>query len=174
MKNPIIVLMAACSLLVVPACQKSGSDLYTGHYSFKTGGYVEIDGTVSHLLDSVVRDTTIVRYLSNGSGQMHVVKAGGDSLKVTMNFIGGAPLVFDAAVTPDALVLAPTQSRMEFYKDNSLLSGDATIPVTLSGTGHRYENMLIIDLDLRGEYESNQFEGSISTSHVNCIAVQNE
>lgn len=173
MKKSIAVLLAACSIIAA-SCQKSGSDLFAGHFSFKTGGYVEIDGTASHLLDTVKRDTTIVRYLSNGSGQMHIVRAGGDLLKVTMNFIGGAPLVFNALGTPDALVLAPTQSCIDFFKDNSLLSKDVTVPVTLWGVGRRYENMVIFDLNVAGDYETLQFEGAISVSHINCIAVENE
>lgn len=172
MKNILFPLIASCVLL--SGCSKTGPELYEGNYSFKTGGYVEITGKYIPFGDSEPRDTVFVRHIQNESGQMHVVQGNNGKLKVTMNITGGAPVVFDATATDDAITLAPVERSMSVYSDVSDILPDTSLPLSIGGTGQRYQNMIIFDLEINGKYEGSHLEGQVSKTFVNCIATGNE
>ena len=173
MKKLIVLLLVVCG--VITGCQKSGPALYTGNYSFKTGGYVEISGKVRSLCEGESpRDTSFIRHLPNESGQMHIVENSNGSMKVTMNIIGGNPVVFDATATNDAITLAPVKRQMFVYPDLTTLGQDILMMLSIEGVGHRYQNMIIFDMEVKGKYNTLLIEGEISKSYVTCIATENE
>lgn len=173
MKKIFISLIAACA--VMAGCQKTGPDLFLGNYSFKSGGYVEISGKVKPSREGdVPRDTSFIRHLSNESGQMHIVKGTDGRLKVTMNIIGGTPVVFDATASSDAITLAPVNRQMIVYPDLTTLGQDIAMMLTVEGVGHRFQNTIIFEMNVKGSYDTFRVEGEISKTFVNCIATENE
>lgn len=121
------------------------------------------------------RDTVFNRYLSPESGQMHILGAGADAVKLTMNVTGGNPAVFDGLAGNGALTLLPCRRQIGIIPDDEGEEGQSvSFLLTVSGTGRKYENMVLFELDYRGKYDYDDMAGEISSSNVNCIATKNE
>lgn len=164
-------LSIAAVLLALGACSKTGPKLYSGYYSFKTGGTVEITGKAQTLLGE--KDTTIIRHLVPESGQMHILETGENQMKVTLNITGGDPLVVEASVKNDVLVLSPTRQRVTVSAEKTL-SPNENYYWELSGSGKRYENLVLFDLNYAGKYCNDGITGDITKCAIICIATQNE
>ncbi len=124
------------------------------------------------------RDTVFMRYLVAESGQMHILRDG-DGMVLTMNITGGDPFVTAAHSEEDRMVLSPTPRRVSVrpWGDGGHSGADdrsLSFYWTLSGSGRRLENMVLLDLEYEGEYSYDGFDGIISSSHVQCIATENE
>ena len=158
------------ALLLMASCNPAGPSAFSGYYSFKTGGFLQIAGTVTDL--SGKRDTTFVRHLVAESGQMHVLRESGDKMIVTMNITGGDPVVFPAAVSDGAIVLEPV---LRSVLVRPALGDDAIRhDFTVSGTGRKYDNMILFDLFYEGDFRDGWLEGTVEESGVKCIATENE
>lgn len=120
------------------------------------------------------RDTVFNRYLSPESGQMHILGAGGNDVKVTMNVTGGNPAVFDGRAGNDEIVLSPIKRQIGIMPDDDEEGQSVSFLLSVSGKGRKYENMVLFDLDYRGKYDYDDMVGEISASSVNCIATKNE
>lgn len=164
----ILIQKFACVALVLAAfcsCNKSGTDLMRGSYSFKTGGYVKVSAD----------DTTFIRNIFPESGQMRIVSESVDAAIVTMNVQGGAPLVFDAVVSGKSIslgritrpvVLSSPETEIEELVNTTMLE--------VSGTGKYVDGTIIFEMIYSGEYDTGVFKGTVSESHVNCVATRNE
>ena len=197
MKKLAISLLTVSCLLC--ACGRQGPSLYRGSYSFKTGGTVDVTGEVFDIVKDTVRidtvitgiifkdtsyryhivndtigshDTTFTRRLLAEKGQMHIVSAGGDSLVLTMNITGGDPVVFRAAATGGDLVLVPSRRHAALAGEN--IFRVESLDVLASGSGKRYEDVLVIEMDYQGDYSSDGFEGRVTGSDIKCVATEND
>ena len=124
------------------------------------------------------RDTVFMRYLVAESGQMHILRDG-DGMVLTMNITGGDPFVTTAAAEGDRMVLSPAKRSVSVRPWGGDGHADADVRSlnfywTLSGSGRRLENMVLMDLEFEGEYSYDGFDGVISSSNVQCIATENE
>lgn len=204
MKKTIIAILAAAAVLAScqktgPQIYRGYYSFKTGGYVEVTGKIYEtvldtvsIDTTITEhkigpiicrdttytyhtVLDTIgSRDTSFIRYLPSENGQMHILGDTGDNVKVTMNISGGNPVVFDATATTESITLQPVE-RQAYLLPNLETSGQSiSFVLTVSGTGHKYENMVLFDLDYRGAYNIENIEGRISKSSVTCIATRNE
>lgn len=165
------ILTILAAVLTLWACTKSGPQLYSGYYSFKTGGTVEITGKMEQFFR--LKDTTIVRYIMPQSGQMHILDTGNGTMKVTMNITAGDPLVFNASVVDNVLVLEPVLQRVAVNSECELDVLDYCF-WEVSGTGTRHENLVLFELNYAGDYNYDYMEGSVSKSNISCIATLNE
>ncbi|MCQ2170027.1 MAG: hypothetical protein MJY48_00505 [Bacteroidales bacterium] len=121
------------------------------------------------------RDTVFNRYLSAESGQMHILGAGGNSVKVTMNVTGGNPAVFDGTAGDASISLLPVVRQVGILPGNDDEEDKSTyFLMTVSGSGKKYENMVLFDLDYSGKYDYADMCGEVTSSSVNCIATKNE
>ena len=202
MKKAAYIFSAA--LLLLSSCSEKGAALLRGSYSFKTGGSVEITGqlyetrldtvrvdTTVHTIrilgipvsdtvltyvtkeDTVaVRDTSIMRRIVTESGQMHILKKGGDSLVVTMNITGGDPVVIPARSSGNTVTLGKIRRFVPVYGSSDVIYYYHDLELTGSGT--RYDNMIVFDLEYSGDYSDRGFDGTVSSSRVKCIATENE
>jgi len=197
MKKLAISLLTVSCLLC--ACGRQGPSLYRGSYSFKTGGTVDVTGEVFDIVKDTVRidtvitgiifkdtsyryhivndtigshDTTFTRRLLAEKGQMHIVSAGGDSLVLTMNITGGDPVVFRAAAAGGDLVLVPSRRHAALAGEN--IFRVESLDVLASGSGKRYEDVLVIEMDYQGDYSSDGFEGRVTGSDIKCVATEND
>lgn len=176
-----MLMIAATAVLA--SCSRQEANIYRGYYSFKTGGYLEIEGKVydievdpeSGIADTLgSRDTVFTRNLSHESGQMHILSAGENNVKVTMNLTAGNPIVFDAQAFKENLTLQPTIRQVTIIPDAEQGGQDMSLLMTVSGVGRKYENMVIFDLEYNGDYGFPGVSGKVRSSHVNCIATKNE
>ena len=158
------------ALLLMASCNPAGPSAFSGYYSFKTGGFLQITGTVTDL--SGQRDTTFVRHLVAESGQMHVLRESGDKMIVTMNITGGDPAVFPAKVNGSEIVLEPVLRNVLVRP----AVGDESVrhDFKVSGTGHKYDNMILFDLTYEGDFRHLNLQGTVTGSEVKCIATENE
>lgn len=197
MKKLTLLFLAVSCLLC--SCTRQGPALYRGSYSFKTGGSIDITGEVLDIVKDTVKtdtiitgflfrdtsyryhvvndtigkhDTTFTRRLLSEKGQMHIVSAGADSLMVTMNITGGDPLVFSAAVLDGSLRLQPSRRSVSLSDEN--IFRVESLEVLASGSGKRFEDVIIFEMDYRGNYQSEGFEGMIVSSNIKCVATENE
>lgn len=123
---------------------------------------------------TAVRDTAFIRHVANESGQMRVLAADGNRVKVTFNVTGGAPIVFDGELSGSSLSILPQSRGVTLYTNVNNGGSSVTGMMDVSGVGNRYENTIIFDLDLKGEYSYRGLDGTVTASHINCIAVENE
>ncbi len=202
MNKSIYILLVAG--LVLASCAKEGPALMRGSYSFKTGGSIEITGklyetaldtvridTVVHIVtilgipitdttynyvtktDTVsVRDTVITRRLVTESGQMHILEKSGDKMVLTMNITGGDPVVVQAGVSGGTITLEKTGRFVPVHDRTGVAFSYHDLQ--LSGSGTRYDNMIVFDLVYEGDYSESSFKGTVTASRINCIATQNE
>lgn len=126
------------------------------------------------------RDTVFLRYLVAESGQMHVLEDGG-KMVLTMNITGGDPVVVPAHVDGNRLVLEEVDRRVpvsiwQESGSNGNYSDERYVNCywKLSGQGRRLENMLLMDLEYKGDYSYDGFGGVVTGSRVNLIATENE
>ena len=169
MKAKITIACWLMLLLLAASCTK-GPAAFKGDYSFKTGGYLTVSGTVSDLLGQ--RDTTFIRHLVPESGQMHVVREEGDRMVVTMNITGGDPVVFPATVDGSEIILEPVLHSLLLRP----AIGDETVrqDFMVSGTGRKYDRMILFELECEGTFRHLNLDGEVSESEIKCIATENE
>ena len=193
-------------LLALISCAKQGPALYSGYYSFKTGGTVDIEGKVYDIardttsIDTLVneyiiggrtfrdttykyhiktdtlaaRDTSFLRHLVAESGQMHILNDNGDKMIVTMNITGGDPVVFSALHQNGELLLSPARRMVAIRPDEDEQDESVLCDMTVSGTGRRYDNMILFKMEYSGKYSFEDLDGTISATRVDCIATENE
>ncbi|MBR1575758.1 MAG: hypothetical protein IJ654_04835 [Bacteroidales bacterium] len=199
---PLPLLLTA--VLLLGSCTHQGPALFRGYYSFKTGGSIDITGTAYELrrdtiqTDTIVnavtiagitfqdtsyryhirtdtlgsRDTSFSRHLMPESGQMHILGDDGQAMKVTFNVTGGDPVVFDATAEGALLRLSPVRRMVPVRREYT--DTPAWSDLSVSGTGHRYENMILLDLLYEGEFHTDGIDGTVTGSRISCIATENE
>lgn len=110
------------------ACQDQVQQV-AGTYSYKISGRVEL------VNDSVV--------LSDEQGAMELVRKDTTSAMVTFNALRGPVYVTNASIHGKTIELEP-------YK-RTLSIGSRTYPITASGKGEIYENMLVLTLSYQSD-----------------------
>ena len=107
--------------------------------------------------------------LISENGQMNVLKKGADSLIITMNAIGGDVLVLDACVKDNDLEISEF-SRIVKVEDGSR---SISLNCTASGSGKKYDEIIILEFSYLGEGSSTLYDYSIKSSSVKCVAKLN-
>lgn len=163
----------AAALLLVCACAKDGPEQFRGDYSFKTGGSIDIAGTAYSLWGLIKKDTVLTRSLIPEAGQMHIVnEAEKGKMKVTMNVMGGDPVVFSAEVDGNTLLLLPVRRIVPVAQVHDGLN--VGYDLTVCGSGVCHENTVVFQLDFTGDFSFEGFDGKVIRSRANCIATRNE
>jgi len=173
----VAAVMAAVSALA--SCTKEGAPLFRGNYSFKTSGTVEVaaTGTVTSLGGNTSDiDEQLSIDLATEQGQMDIIATSakeGDMI-ITMNVLGGDVYTTTALAEGDELSIEPFDRKIAVVVRKNTI----TIPVTVSGTAHRYDNTVIFTLEYEGEadFEGDNVEihAEITGSDVRCVAKLNE
>lgn len=150
----------------ITSCEKQGVALYEGYYSYKTSGSVEVERT---LIESSEKSEETLSIVSE-NGQMNILKNGDDKLIITMNAIGGDVVVLDAEVVDKELVIN------EFSRMVKIEDGSRTVSLNckVSGSGKKYDNVIILDLNYSGSGTSTIYSYKVKSSSVKCVAKVNE
>lgn len=165
-----IILAISLVAMVSWSCAKEGTPWFRGSYSFKTSGRVCVNEKDNP--DAVAEWHDV----QTESGQMHIVEVDRKSgkMKVTMNALAGDAIVFDAVADGGSLVLSPVSRNISVsYGSSEIITVRASVEV--SGTGVRYGDMLIIDLEYKGGYKSlDGKEYEIVETDASCVAELND
>ena len=163
----------ALALIVLGSCEKEGVDLYEGYYSYKLSGSVTVEKTLieaAEIPDTETPEPVEAKLaLISENGQMNVLKKGADSLIITMNAIGGDVLVLDACVKDNDLKISEF-SRIVKVEDGSR---SISLNCTASGSGKKYDEIIILEFSYLGEGSSTLYDYSIKSSSVKCVAKLN-
>lgn len=163
----------ALALIVLGSCEKEGVDLYEGYYSYKLSGSVTVEKTLieaAEIPDTEAPEPVEAKLaLISENGQMNVLKKGADSLIITMNAIGGDVLVLDACVKDNDLEISEF-SRIVKVEDGSR---SISLNCTASGSGKKYDEIIILEFSYLGEGSSTLYDYSIKSSSVKCVAKLN-
>lgn len=203
-RTTVISALAALGIALLAGCAKEGTAAYRGNYSFKTSGilYTVRDPKFIYDTSYVVRrdssnrqltyiDTVITEFPDSSivsiyteSGQMDITETGGDEMLLTMNVTGGDLVVAYATEQDGKLVLKPLRRKVNTGLSISSLAGEGRdisysesrveADVVVSGTGTRYDNIVLFELTYEGSYKYNNILYHIYDSEVNCRAKVNE
>lgn len=153
-------------LSALTSCEKKGVALYEGTYSYKTSGSVEVEKTLIESSEKSVENLNLI----SESGQMNILKSGDKDMIITMNAIGGDVLVIEATTSGEELQIK------EFKRNVKIEDGSRTVSLncTVSGSGKKYEDIIILDLNYGGSGSSALYDYKIKSSSVKCVAKVNE
>lgn len=161
------------SMIMMTACTKEGPALFKGYYSYKTSGTLVVErvGTDSQTGEET-KDTLDVQ-LTSELGQMDIISQGDGSNRmfVTMNAMAGDVIKFDAVAEPSSISLKPLDRIITVDVGNATL---IPLNMTVSGTGKRYDNMVIFTLDYSGGCEQSGNIFRVLDSDVVCVAKINK
>jgi len=165
------ILIAVFALLAFTSCQKSGTNLFRGDYSFKTSGSVTMDEIVPE--GETYEPSSYTVSLPNEIGQLEISDLGDetDSLLVVMNTLGGEVIVTHAFSDGDEIFLK------EFTKNTLLFTGDSITlknEVRVQASGQMYEdNTLILNMIYDGEAETSERAFTIHGDNIRMAAIRN-
>ena len=150
------------------SCQKSGTNLFRGDYSFKTSGSVTLNE-----IDPEGEPATYTISLPNEIGQLEISDLGNgkDSLLVVMNTMGGEVVVTHALCKDDEIFLR------DFKKNTLLFTGDSLTlknDLCVKATGRMYENnTLILNMTYEGQAETNERSFKVYGDNIRMAAIRN-
>lgn len=178
MKPFVAALAVVVPLMSLISCEKEGVKLFDGNYSFKTSGILTVERTAkvsesdasTEILDIPDGNRTFRLSLTSEFGQMNVIKAGDNSVIVTMNVVGGDALVFSGKAEGKVLTLDPAVRFVSFRDGANTVS----LEVTVSGTAEKHDDVAIFTLEYTGGGETTLYDYKILASEVKCVAKLNE
>ena len=149
------------------------------------------DTTFDSHLGPEYKDTLVTQFpdsssvsISTESGQMDITEIDGDKLLVTMNCTGGDLVVYYATASGDVLTLEPSRRKANMDLGITTLDGSddeisfnetaVKADILVSGTGRRYDNIILFDLTYEGSYKYNDILYDICGSSVHCRAKEND
>ena len=167
------ILIAVFALLVFSSCQKSGTQLFRGDYSFKTSGSVTMDEIVPE--GETYEPASYTVSLPNEIGQLEIKALGKekekDSLLVVMNTMGGEVVVTHAFCKDNEIFLK------DFTKNSLIFSGDSIIlknELHVKASGQMYEdNTLVLNMIYDGEAKTSGRDFKIYGDNIRMAAIRN-
>ena len=84
-------------------------------------------------------------------------------------------MVFDGVVDGGLLTLGDTFRSVAVHpEDNEDNDEKLNFMMTVSGTGEKFENVILFNMIYKGNYNYDGLEGKVTRSAVNCISRENE
>lgn len=166
-----IVMLSA----VLCSCSKEGPALFKGNYSFKTSGSI-CARQISEPADTLLPSDVTIKLVTE-SGQMDITPRDGDAMLVTMNVTGGDMIVYDSKVSGEDLVITPdTRSMVLTFPggEESQTISSVRTDIDVSGTGRRYDNIILFKFNYGGVFQVGDTEYEIYASDIDCRAKLNE
>lgn len=180
MKKIRMVSALLVSALILGSCAKDSSEKLEGSYTYKTSGSVTLmakslvgldPATLSAYKAAGVNVDPVLVGLYPEQGQMHIVGCN-DKFKITFNDILGNADVTDATVDRTSITIEGNPTKAAQLTDGKDKIGAGMVLYTGSGT--KYDDMLIMDLQYQGEFSVNGVQMVVVASDVHCVAQSNE
>lgn len=166
--------MIAVFALAAVSCVKEGTSRFEGNWSFKTSGTVQLSSAASgDAADGGAVSETRTASILTESGQMDIVTVDKTSgqMVVTMNVLGGDAVVMDAVATGRTIDITPFTRKAAIVMADMI---NAHADVTVSGTGVRYDDIIIFDLVYEGGFEYLTTSYELKGSCIKCVAKLND
>lgn len=149
-----------CVLMMATGCTNQDVKLFTGEYTYKTSGNVDI----------TLNGNSFTHTLNNSIGQMDIVDLKqNDSVLIVKNEMSGSVQTLRAQVREDSLFLEPYSKELSVT-----LNGETTIfDIQISGNGVIYDkNTIIINEVYDGEAQGS-VTGSLNGESIKTVAKRN-
>ena len=168
-------------MLSLTSCQKEGTGLFKGYYSFKTSGALDVNRKTYSPLTDTTDEQDIRLTITPEWGQMNILPVSGksDEMIVTMNIVGGGAVVFNATASGKSLTMEPIERTITVLDGTEKVSFD----VTVSGVAEKYDDVIIFYFDYIGKGSAGDHSESsvtkysdyvITASDVKCVAKEND
>lgn len=158
----ILLLIGMCS------CKKDGVYSYTGSYSFKTSGTISVD---REFTDEEFESDQVTLPLTPESGQLNILRANDTDVILTFNVIGGDAVVMNGTINSDNEIELEKNKRIITVKDGAV---NPQFNVTVSGSGIKYDDVIVFYLTYSGQGSSTLRNYSITASNIQCVAKLNQ
>lgn len=147
------------------------------------GSYLPVE-----VVDTVVtvHDDTLKLMIDTEAGQMDItgMGAGSDDMLITMNVTAGEMVAYYAEAGTDVMSVRPSKRHMRLVSGlRSILGGPEAegldgvtvmADIEVSGSGRKYDNIVIFDLDYAGDFTVDGILYHITDSDIICRARENE
>ncbi len=161
--------VAALLALSVQSCTKTGNKLFEGYYSYKLSGTLEVER--SPLTSPDQPQDTVTITLPNESGQMYILNMdnGSGNMLVTMNALAGSVNKMEARPDNNSLIIESAERHQNILHDGTSLG----FKFEVSGSGKKYDDVVIFDLNYGGQTEGTLYLYRILGSSIECVAREN-
>lgn len=181
MKKFILAVAVAISAICITACSKGASQALTGSYTYKTSGTVTLKTNLDDLDEEVRAALEKIGFKNNPAtvelfpeqGQMHIQdsKDGDGRVIITFNDLLGNADIADGTVNGNQLTITGTPVKSAHLRDGTIKIGTGN--VTYSGSGRKYDEVLIFSLVYGGSFTVSGIQMDILSSDVKCVAQKN-
>lgn len=175
--------MALVSCLLLQSCSGDGSQTLEGSYTYKTSGTVTLmatqlaglpDAQLEYLKSQGINVDPVVVGLYPEQGQMHILTEGmpKGQAKITFNDLLGNAVITEATIDGDSMTLKDGATKSAQLTDGNSKIGAGIVAYT--GSGRKYDDMLLIDLEYQGVFTVNETQMTVVASDVHCVAQAND
>lgn len=168
------ILFAAALLAAACSCTKEGAARFEGYYSYKLSGTISFEATTPGSTTEELAPDNMTFSISPESGQLNILtedkKSG--SVVMTMNAIGGNVSTMKGKAEGNSLVLDDSARRISFELSSTAV--DRTQTLTMSGTGKRLDDMLIMEFTASGGMDYLGRSYVVTGSDIDCVARIND
>jgi len=188
----------AVAIVILPmlaSCEKVGSALFRGNYSFKTSGSITAVRDSAYIYDTTYTvngfqiDTIVTEHsepmtfnINHEAGQMDITEINSEdnTVVITMNVTGGGIIVYYAtaegsSISLDETVRHITLTSTSLSSDGGELDGKfISTDITINGAGEMYDNIALFNLDYAGDFWCNDRLYHITDCDIVCRAKRNE
>ena len=174
MKKSILFFITCFLVIFLSSCRKSGVDLFSGDYTFKSSGVISIRAETT--IDSI--DVNIPASLdidlSNDIGQLNISVADIDNneVVVVINYLNGDVVVTDGTCDGDRITINEYKRHNLPISVNTLT--DFSHDIKVSATGRIYdEDMIVLDMDYSGKASIGTVKYKVKDKDIKMVAYRN-
>lgn len=175
MKKILFACLLAITTATLCSCHKSGVNLFSGEYSFKTSGEISITAQAVIDDENITVPAVLNASLSNDIGQLNIAISDkkNDEVVVVINYLNGDVVTTTGFCDGKTIELDDYQRNTLPVSVNTLFSANSTY-ITVSATGHMYDdNMIIFDMNYNGTAKIGSVTYKIKDKNLKMVAYRN-
>lgn len=164
-----------CFLVAMTSCHKSGVNLFSGDYSFKTSGEISIKAQA--IIDSININipAEFNANLSNEIGQLNISVSDKESneVVVVINYLNGDVVVTTGTCDGNHIELDEFRRNTLPASINTSLTISSTY-ITVGGSGQMYDdNMIVFDMKYKGTVKIGSVTYNLTDKNIKMVAYRN-
>lgn len=166
-------------LFMATSCNKEGVKLFEGYYSYKLSGSITLtEAAPAEGEEATVRNLNII----SESGQMNILTRDSSTgeMVITMRPVSSSVSVFEATASGSTIETEPTLKRFTVRLSGSSSSSSSsessgiTCDVTISGSGERLDDVLILNFTASGQTTYLDTLYDVTSSDIKCVGQLND
>lgn len=168
------ILIAAALVAAACSCTKEGAARFEGYYSYKLSGTISFEATSPASSDVGLAKDNMTFSISPESGQMNVLTEDKKSgmVVLTMNALLGDATTMTGKAEGTTLTLDDCTKAFSFDLGSTAVERNHSF--TISGTGERLDDILMLEFTASGTMEYLGRSYVVTGSDLSCIARLNE